>query len=546
MILNSKFKVGLSLLVLSSTALGTSVLAKNTKVDQVEERKPALRMKFFKNAFRKAQQKRVEAPINILDAQKAKLKQVDESEKNLGAKAVLAEKDPYDVANDLKGFIRKLRIDDKFSIKNETDQKMNVRIKFEAKDKLGFYKNQDIELNPGEDYIYDKKNNIMLSGLKLLDNTSNKYLNPKFTKDGVLQMKIEDTQDKYFLHQHPEFDFMNFKIFTPAELNDPAITPKERQFREEFNGSVNFMEDIGPKEGVSFQQLKQQRADLYEKNNIRALRKKNPDLFDSTVNKIPLVTHKIWATADDNPKMPSPQYIKWLENSIEYNKPSEGWTHYWWVENKEKLPELTKLLENHPTIKLMELDKLDTSTFVTGDLYKEAIKKKQFGKATDIIRLELLRQMGGFYLDTDYELYQSLKPYAKAYNMVMGLEPMSVYLCNAFMGASPNHPVVNKSLEMIKRNFSDAAPNYIKREPNKGFRTIIETGPALVSFAFGLAAGQGDNVDIALPPQIIYPAAAAVYPKKQVVTPDGKIPATAFGAHYWNTAWMSKEFGSKG
>ena len=532
MILNSKFKVGLSLLVLSSTALGTSVLAKNTKVDQVEERKPALRMKFFKNAFRKAQQKRVEAPVNILEDQKAK--------------EILAQKDPYNVANDLKGFIRKLRIDDKFSIKNETDQKMNVRIKFEAKDKLGFYKNQDIELNPGEDYIYDKKNNIMLSGLKLLDNTSNKYLNPKFTKDGVLQMKIEDTQDKYFLHQHPEFDFMNFKIFTPAELNDPSVSKEERQFRRDFNGSCEYMDYMGKQEGVSFQQLKQQRAELYAKNNIRTLRKNNPDLFDSTVNKTPLVTHKIWVTADDNPKMPSPQYIKWLENSIEYNKPSEGWTHYWWVENKEKLPELTKLLENHPTIKLMELDKLDTSTFVTGDLYKQAVKNRQFGKATDIIRLELLRQMGGFYLDTDYELYQSLKPYAKGYNLVMGLEPMSAYLCNAFMGASPNHPVVNKSLEMIKRNFSDDVPDYIKRVTDKGFKTIIETGPALVTAAFGLAAGQGDNVDIVLPPQIIYPAAAAVYPKKQVVTPDGKIPATAFGAHYWNTAWMDPKFGSQG
>jgi hypothetical protein len=53
-------------------------------------------------------------------------------------------------------------------------------------------------------------------------------------------------------------------------------------------------------------------------------------------------------------------------------------------------------------------------------------------------------------------------------------------------------------------------------------------------------------VDIALPPQIIYPTPADIYPKKQVVKPNGRIPAEALGAHYWETAWMRAEFGSQG
>lgn len=130
--------------------------------------------------------------------------------------------------------------------------------------------------------------------------------------------------------------------------------------------------------------------------------------------------------------------------------------------------------------------------------------------------------------------------------MILGLEPMSVYLCNAFIGSKPNHPVLEKSLEMIMRNLSDDAPDYIKNVGDNGFKTIIETGPAMITTAFSLAAGQDDNVDIVLPPQMIYPAASNDYPKKEVVVPNGKIPAQAFGAHYWNTAWMDPQFGSNG
>ena len=306
------------------------------------------------------------------------------------------------------------------------------------------------------------------------------------------------------------------------------------------------MDFAGKQEGTSLAAIDEQRQQLYQKYSIGTLLKYYPRLLDSTVYRIPLVTHKIWVTSDANPKDPSAQYIRWLENSIKHNPTEAGWTHYFWIESKDKLPGLAKLLENHPNIVIKELNDLNTATFITGDLYKEAIKQKKFGKATDILRLELLRLIGGYYLDTDYEVFQSLIPYSKAYDMVVGLEPMSAYLCNAFIAACPNHPVVQKGLEMIKRNLSNEAPDYVRNAPDNGFKTIVETGPIAFSLAFALAGGKGDYQDIVLPPQTIYPAQANPYPQKQPVTPDGKIPAQAIGAHYWNTAWMDPQFGSEG
>jgi mannosyltransferase OCH1-like enzyme len=480
---------------------------------------------------------------DALIAAKKALKPVPEDEKNLYAKRIAQQKDPYQVEADFHSFIKKLRIEDGFVFKNETNQAIKLRVKLESRDRKGFYTIKKISIDAGNFHIFEQDQTILRS-VKILNNPG-KFLNPKFTEDEHLQISIEDQQDKFFLHQYHHFDFKS-RPFTEAELTDSTLTVEEQNFRKDFNNHLWYIDQIFAKEeGTTLEAIDAQRRELYAKNNIAALVKKNPDLLDSADVKIPLITHKVWVTSDDKPVSLPNYYLRWLENSIKHNKVEDGWVHYLWIESKDKLPELAQKLENHPYIKVKELKDLDHE-FVTGNLYKEAIKKKKFGKASDIIRLELLRLFGGYYLDTDYELFQSLKPYSKAYDLIMGVEPMSVLLCNAFMGARPDHPVINKSLEMIQRNHSTEAPNYIKANTDEGWRTIIETGPALVTAAFKHAAGQGDNVDIALPPQIIYPTPADIYPKKQVVKPNGRIPAEALGAHYWETAWMRAEFGSQG
>ncbi len=499
---------------------------------------------FKKKLSKRKKQGKLKSFLELIRAKKPQLKHVKESEKNLFKKMILSQKALYDARRDFNSFIKKLRIEDGFVIENKTSESITLKVKYEAKDKPDFFKSDEVTIKPYELYVFEKQNGIIVRSIKPVDDNPLFFLNPKFTEDSYLQVNIEMVQDRHFLHQYHHFDFTS-KKFNDEQLNDPTISDEEKAFRREFNGSYDYTDSVGHKEGLSLAEIDRQRQTLYARNNIASLLKQDPDLLDSTVYRTPLVTHKIWVTSDDNPKDPSPQYIQWLENSIEHNMPSEGWTHYFWIESKEKLPKLAQLLENHPTIILRELKDLDTTKFVTGDLYKSAIKEKKFGKATDIIRLELLRLFGGYYLDTDYELFQSLLPYSKAYDMIVGLEPMSVYLCNAFIGACPDHPVVNKALEMIKRNLSENAPDYIKSAPNNGFKTIVETGPFMFTIAFALAAGK-DTQDIVLPPQTIYPARADEYPKKQVVTPDGKIPAQAIGAHYWNTAWMDPKFGSQG
>lgn len=482
--------------------------------------------------------------LNSIQLAQHNLKPISEQEKNTFSKSLLARRDKYNAQTDLESFIKKLRINDYVTLVNRTNENATLEIQLDSINQAEqLTDKQLITLVPGQQYILNQNNLTYLKSIKLIG--SENFLNPKW-HDSKSLIFIESTQDKNFLHQYHGFEFTS-KPYTPAELENPNQTEKEKTFKYQFNGHIQYVDQILARaEGLTLQSIDEHRQKLFTKNNIAKILEQDSEAIDRYENKIPLITHKIWVTSDDKPVSLPNYYLKWFENSIEHNPTSEGWTHFLWIESKEKLPELAQKLANHPNIKIMELKDMPLP-LISGNLYKEAIANKQFGKATDILRLEILKQFGGFYLDTDYELFQSLKPYSKVYDMVVAVEPMSAFLCNAFIGACPNHPVVDKGLEMIMRNMNpETTPDYIKNNNDRGFKTIIETGPAMLTAAFALAGGKNGNVDIAMPPMIIYPTSINEYPNDQVVKPGKTIPAQAIGAHYWETAWMRAEFGSAG
>lgn len=448
--------------------------------------------------------------------------------------------DTYDDRADVHSFIKKLRVDDCFRITNETKGPVDLKLTFESKKVIAFQE-ENISIEGLGSYFYDEFKGGRLSDI-LITTTEGEikvYLNPEISDEGFLHVRIQEMPDRLFLYKK----FYDFS-FIPKNLDqniENEENPERIQFLKDFKASRDYLNYIAHQEGLGgIDFIDEQRDRLYAKNNMPALLRAVPHLFDSAVHKIPLITHKIWVTSDDSPTDPSDQYIRWLENSIEHNKVSQGWTHYFWIENKEKQSRLYDKLIGHPSIKVMELDGL---SFETGNLYKKIIQQKPIGfsgQASDILRIELLKQFGGFYLDTDYEVFQSLIPYSKVYDLIVGLDPMSPFLGNAFIATKSDHPFLEKALELIKRNFSQEAPDYVKREfeLKNEYITVVITGPIMITVAVTSTAGQGENVDIILPPQLIYPAMADLYPMREVAIPDGRFPPQTIGAHYWNNAWV--------
>ena len=289
---------------------------------------------------------------------------------------------------------------------------------------------------------------------------------------------------------------------------------------------------------------------IFAKNSLEALFFPQDSLINKKIThlKIPAITHTIWFTSPDNPKEYPDEYLYWLEKSIEANPQSHGFKHLFWVLDKTKLPKTVKALKKM-NVKVQEIKKM--GDFKLKKSLKKEIVGRKFGRASDIFRTVVLDKMGGIYKDTDYRLHQSLLVLLEHYDFIGCREPMSIFVGNAFIASRPHHPIILKNMEIIERNYDlERSPKYIKDIPESdGFKTILLTGPAVMTTAVAKAIGEEGYTDIIMPHERLYPCPKEGYPLQDSVKPDLSVPLSAFGTHYWETSWAdlrSKTFGSFG
>lgn len=68
--------------------------------------------------------------------------------------------------------------------------------------------------------------------------------------------------------------------------------------------------------------------------------------------------------------------------------------------------------------------------------------ERRYAFASDYLRLHALATQGGFYLDTDVELFRSLEPFRSA-GTCWGFE-FDCYLSTSLIGAQPGHPLIHE------------------------------------------------------------------------------------------------------
>ncbi len=87
---------------------------------------------------------------------------------------------------------------------------------------------------------------------------------------------------------------------------------------------------------------------------------------------------------------------------------------------------------------------------------RECLAWKKYALLSDWMRLEILCREGGFYLDTDVEVFRSLEPLLEA-GCVVGLDNDSLEkkpISNSIVGAEPGHPYVRETLERFVRGLN--------------------------------------------------------------------------------------------
>ena len=192
--------------------------------------------------------------------------------------------------------------------------------------------------------------------------------------------------------------------------------------------------------------------------------------------------------------------------------------HYCWFGNNPKNEEILECIESWketcPDFEIKEWTELNFP-IEKYPFAQRAYNEKKWAFVADYARLAILHEHGGFYLDTDMLLLQSLSPLLTEH-CVLGEETPGIVNA-AMIGAEPYHPFIT-----LCKNFYD-------RNPDQEFVTI----PRILT---ELLASYPDTSYITVyPPKTFYP-----FPIDKIKEFHGQdLGPDVIGVHLWHYSWGS-------
>ena len=154
--------------------------------------------------------------------------------------------------------------------------------------------------------------------------------------------------------------------------------------------------------------------------------------------------------------------------------------HYCWFGKNPKTQEILDCIESwKKTCPDFEIKEWNEENFPVkqSPFAQRMYKEKKWAFVADYARLKTLAEQGGFYLDTDMLLVQSLEPLTKN-SCVLGEESVGV-VSAGMIGAEPHHPFIETC-----KNFYDKNPEElitIPRVLSQVFE-VYENKPSLVVY----------------------------------------------------------------
>lgn len=145
-----------------------------------------------------------------------------------------------------------------------------------------------------------------------------------------------------------------------------------------------------------------------------------------------------------------------------------------------------------------------------------------------LIRLEALYSLGGFYIDSDLELFRSLEELCSA-SCVAGWEDENT-IPDLFIAARPCHPAIKECLDLAIQRLYSTSRDW--RDDNGAW----STGPGVLTT---LLPGREDV--LLLSPDAFCPVH---YTKKRTPVKNQDIIKSkpwCFGRHWWNASWLPED-----
>jgi mannosyltransferase OCH1-like enzyme len=226
--------------------------------------------------------------------------------------------------------------------------------------------------------------------------------------------------------------------------------------------------------------------ELYEKNFLNPI---NPDY-----NTLPKKIHQIWLGS------PLPDRYKKLCDSWKYYNPQ--WEYKLWTDN------------NLDEIQIPDRKLFDSIT--------------NLGQKSDYLRYNILNQIGGVYVDTDFECLKSLDflTYIEFITGVGYATELEIYI--GFIASTPHHPIMEHTVHSM---------THVGR---RTVRTIFETTGSyfFTRNFFDIVQNYKERV-VVLPTDYLYP-----FPNKsghENKSGSKYIKDCSIAVHHWAVSWGRKE-----
>ncbi len=185
---------------------------------------------------------------------------------------------------------------------------------------------------------------------------------------------------------------------------------------------------------------------IQQKNNFQSIYEadREKSFIPAGIYKIPRIIHQIWLGGE----LPE-KYQAWVKTWQNW----EGWDYYLWTDHN-----------------------IHQLALHNAELYTAATN---YGEKSDILRYEILLQLGGLYVDIDAEcVHSDFFQFAhQNYSFYAAVEPVakkSIFLTgNAILASAPGHPLMKQIVTRLPMHIED----YMKKNQNLAPETVKKTGP---------------------------------------------------------------------
>jgi mannosyltransferase OCH1-like enzyme len=335
--------------------------------------------------------------------------------------------------------------------------------------KTPFFQSQSLSLQPGQSYELNIPYGFISSA----------------TSENLFSYSFNNNQFKLNINDTLSIENRNQKLFT---ILMQEYKERGKEFYEGFEALWErhriFIQTFYENAGISLDQVMHKRRIMVERSK-RAI----TDALirpSTSQSKIPLIMHKVWITADDNPYEVNTER---LDHYLEQASRFPEFKHMFWVKDKSKLPITEyRIWISGLAIEIHELNEI-WPEFRGKDIYARYEQNKRFTALSDLTRFNLLYLFGGVYADFGIEYHISPSFLCKYFDFFACREGPLVG--TSTLASRKNGNILNNLLTFIDN--IDSTPHHL-RNIGDGNHVVPWTALCILTVYLDLYHPESDKI----------------------------------------------------